>query len=105
MNVVACCEERSVDKPYELRRTFDLFCKAKEIGLETLQNNRHSGLFWYWEALEEQWALMGKDPVPYSFAKNRRILEKFMTYAVEQGLIREALPLEDLFFTHLEHGP
>ena len=71
------------------------------MGLEALHNNRHSGLFWYWEALEEQLALMGNDPVPFSVEENRHTLEAFMTYAVEQGLVTKPMPIEDLFVTGL----
>ncbi|MEE8113746.1 MAG: ABC transporter substrate-binding protein [Nitrososphaerales archaeon] len=101
MNVIACREETTVQHPDEVQEVFKVFCKAKEIGLEALHNNRHSGLFWYWEALEEQLALMGDDPVPYSVEENRHTLETFMTYAVEQGLVTKPMPIEDLFVTGL----
>ena len=36
------------------RAVFDAFVAAKQLGLQALLSNRDSGLFWYWEALEEQ---------------------------------------------------
>jgi hypothetical protein len=59
-------------------------------------------LLWYWDALEQQIALTGRDPVPYSVEKIRKTLQTFVDLSVEQGLISSPIGLEDLFFGDLQ---
>jgi len=40
---------------------------------------------------------MGEDFWPYGIEKNRRDVETFVQYCLEQGLIEKKLELEDLF--------
>jgi 4,5-dihydroxyphthalate decarboxylase len=99
MNVIACPEEAMKNRLGEARQVFDAFVRAKEIGLAGLRSNRSSGLFWYWEALEDQLELLGDDPVPYSVSKNRPMLDTLLTYCAEQGLVDRKLAIEELFFS------
>jgi len=39
----------------------------------------------------------GKDPLPYGLPPNREVLQELMGYAVEQHILREPIPLEELF--------
>jgi hypothetical protein len=55
-------------------------------------------LLWYYESLEEQLALVGPDPAPYSLEKMERTLGAFVAYGLEQGVFTKALSLEDLFW-------
>lgn len=82
----------------EVRAIFEAFAQAKQIGLERLINNRDSGLFWYYEALEEQLQLMGEDPVPYSVDKNRSSMETLLRWCAEQGLVDRTLAVNELFY-------
>jgi 4,5-dihydroxyphthalate decarboxylase len=41
--------------------------------------------------------LMGKDFWPYGIEANRVGLETFVRYLVEQGMIKEEIPVEELF--------
>ena len=101
MNLIACREEY-LERLDVVREMFQAFCRAKELGLEKMQDSRDSGLLWYWDALEKQMALAGRDPVPYSVEKIRRTLQTFVDLSVEQGLIRSPIRLEDLFFGDLQ---
>jgi 4,5-dihydroxyphthalate decarboxylase len=101
MNLIACREEY-LERPDVVLEMFQAFCRAKELGLEKMQDSRDSGLLWYWDALEKQMALVGGDPVPYSVEKIRRTLQTFVDLSVEQGLIRSPIRLEDLFFGDLQ---
>jgi 4,5-dihydroxyphthalate decarboxylase len=101
MNLIACREEY-LERLDVVREMFQAFCRAKELGLEKMQDNRDSGLLWYEDALEKQMALVGHDPVPYSVEKIRRTLQTFVDLSVEQGLIRSPIRLEDLFFDDLQ---
>ena len=101
MNIIACREEY-LERLDVVREMFQAFCRAKELGLEKMQDSRDSGLLWYWDALEQQMALTGRDPVPYSVEKIRRTLQTFVDLSVEQGLIPSPIRLEDLFFGDLK---
>ena len=101
MNLIACREEY-LERLDVVREMFQAFCRAKELGLEKMQDSRDSGLLWYWDSLEKQMALVGPDPVPYSVEKIRRTLQTFVDLSVEQGLIRSPIRLEDLFFGDLQ---
>jgi 4,5-dihydroxyphthalate decarboxylase len=97
MNVVAFRAEELSRRPEVVKSVFAAFCRAKEIGLDAIQDNRRSGLLWYWESLEDQLDLVGADPAPYSLEKMRPTLSAFVDYAVEQGLLKTRMPLDDLF--------
>src|SRR5262245_13159584 len=101
MNIIACREEY-LERLDVVREMFQAFCRAKELGLEKMQDSRDSGLLWYWDALEKQQALVGDDPVPYSVEKIRRTLQTFVDLSVEHGLIPYPIRLEDLFFGDLQ---
>jgi 4,5-dihydroxyphthalate decarboxylase len=99
MNVIACTEETLKNRPAETRAVFDAFVQAKEMGLKAVLNNRTSGLVWYWQAVEDQLLILGRDPIPYSVEKNRPAMEALFSYCVEQGLVDRKLDVDDLFFS------
>ena len=94
MNIIGF---RRDEDPARVRRVFDAFCRAKQAGLAAMEDNRDSGLLWYWQAWEEQVALVGRDPVPYSLAKMRPTVEAFVRHAVAHGLLSRSLAPEELF--------
>ena len=98
MNVIACPEATIRNRPDQARAVFDAFVEAKQIGLKELLNNRDSGLFWYWEALEDQLDVLGLDPVPYSVSKNRIPIETLLRYCAEQGIVDRQLGVEEVFY-------
>ena len=46
---------------------------------------------------EEEMAILGPDPWPYSIEKNRVALETLLGYAVEQGLTDRRLDIGEIF--------
>jgi 4,5-dihydroxyphthalate decarboxylase len=98
MNVIAFREHDLRERPDVVKAAFGAFCRAKALGLEAMQDVRDSGLLWYYEALEEQLALLGPDPAPYSLAAMGRSLEAFIGYGLEQGVFAKPLSLADLFW-------
>ena len=52
---------------------------------------------WLAADLEEMDSLFGPDPWPYGLEANRKTLETLMRYVVEQRLMDQAVPLEELF--------
>jgi 4,5-dihydroxyphthalate decarboxylase len=81
--------------PWIARALFDAFTKAKAPYLERLKRGegptpedvRYRGFM----------PLMG-DPLPYGMTANRASIEALMTYALQQKLIPERMPLEQAFF-------
>jgi 4,5-dihydroxyphthalate decarboxylase len=77
------------------RALFDAFSKAKAPYLERLKRGegqtpediRYRGFI----------PLMG-DPLPYGMAANRASIDALMTYALQQKLIPERVPIEQAFF-------
>jgi 4,5-dihydroxyphthalate decarboxylase len=99
MNVIAFRERELRERPDAVRTVFDAFCRAKQAGLAAMEDVRDSGLLWYYEALEEQLALLGPDPAPYSLERMRPALEAFVGYGLEQGVFMQAFSLDELFWT------
>ena len=81
--------------PWVARALFDAFSKAKAPYLERLKRGeggtpedvRYRGFM----------PLMG-DPLPYGMTANRASIEALMTYALQQKLIPERMPLDQAFF-------
>ena len=88
---------RRDEDPADVARVFDAFCRAKEAGLDAMEDNRASGLLWYWKTWEDQVALTGRDPAPYSLARMRPTINSFIRHAVHQGLLREPVSADALF--------
>jgi hypothetical protein len=94
MNVIAF---RRDEEASLVARVFDTFARAKEAGLQAMEDNRDSGLLWYWKAWEDQVAQLGRDPIPYSRAKMQPTIDAFIGHAVSQGLLEKPIRAEDLF--------
>ena len=91
MNVIVFRESDLRERPDAVRAVFGAFCRAKTAGLAAMEDVRDSGLLWYYESLEEQLALVGPDPAPYSLAKMGPALEAFVSYGLEQGVFASRL--------------
>jgi 4,5-dihydroxyphthalate decarboxylase len=77
-----------------LLRAFD---EAKRVGFRHAANQRRSHLAWYGAELDEERALFGPDPWPYTVSGNRVGLETLLDYAYEQGLTDRRLDVAELF--------
>ena len=55
-------------------------------------------MVWAKEELQEQHAIFGPDPWPYSLEANRPALEAAVRYEFEQGMIKHKPAIEELFF-------
>ena len=47
--------------------------------------------------MEEQQQILGDDPWPYGFEKNRHVVETLLGYLYEQGLAEKKVNVEELF--------
>ena len=73
------------------------FARAKELGLAHVRDPRRSFLAWYGAQLEEEEALFGPDPWPYSLEGNRVALETMARYAAACGVTDEPLSIHEMF--------
>jgi 4,5-dihydroxyphthalate decarboxylase len=88
--------ERHPWLPLEL---FRAFAKARALALAELQlgNVLRVSLPWIVDAYREQAAILGGDPWPYGFARNRAEVAAMIRYAVEDGLAAAPIEPEALF--------
>lgn len=75
----------------------EAFQAAKAQAIQALQDEARTMLPLMRSYLEETRDLFGSDPWPYGLRKNLRVLETFLRYAREQGLIRNPVEVRDLF--------
>jgi 4,5-dihydroxyphthalate decarboxylase len=73
------------------------FEDAKRQAYQYWADHRRSSLAWFGAEQEEERALLGPDPWPYSIEKNRAALETVLNYAHEQGLTDRRLGIEEIF--------
>jgi 4,5-dihydroxyphthalate decarboxylase len=74
-----------------------LFEDAKQHAYKYWSDHRRSSLAWFGAEQEEEHALFGPDPWPYSVEKNQIALETLLDYAYEQGLTERRLDIEEIF--------
>jgi 4,5-dihydroxyphthalate decarboxylase len=86
--------------PWAARNVMEAFEEAKEVGSSHLRYSAalFCSLPWLGRHIEDADALSnGKDLFPYGLAANHMVLEKFLEYALDQGLLDRPLSVEDLF--------
>jgi 4,5-dihydroxyphthalate decarboxylase len=98
MHTVGIKQEIVEKYPWVAINMYKAFEAAKALAMRRMENPRIAPLAWYREAWEEQEAVLGKDPWQYGLGeRNAKNFERLVSYAHEQGLIRRALPLDELF--------
>jgi 4,5-dihydroxyphthalate decarboxylase len=91
--------------PFVASSLYKALWRAKAVALKRM---RQLGalpymLPWLARHLAELDAVFGDDPWPYGLEANRPTLEALVTYLHEQGMIKQPMPLEDLFVpVHME---
>ena len=73
------------------------FEDAKLRAYHYWSDHRRSYLAWFGAEQEEESALLGADPFPYSIEKNRVALETLLDYAAEQELTERRLDVKEIF--------
>jgi 4,5-dihydroxyphthalate decarboxylase len=90
---------RKLDRahPGLARQVYDAFERAKALAYEDILSDRAGfSVVYLRERLLEQQAQWG-DPWRYGIAANRRTIDMFIAYNVDQGMIRAAPAYEDIF--------
>jgi 4,5-dihydroxyphthalate decarboxylase len=96
-HVVVVKDEVLARDPEAAARLVRVFEDAKQRAYRYWADHRRSYLAWFGAEQEEERALLGPDPWPYSIEKNRTALETLLDYAVEQGLTERRLEIEEIF--------
>jgi 4,5-dihydroxyphthalate decarboxylase len=96
---VTTVKREIVDKyPWVPTNLVKAFEQAKQLAYRRIANPRMIPLAWVRTAVEEQEAILGRDPWAYGLTPaNRRNLETVLRYTHQQGLIQTMPALGDLF--------
>lgn len=97
MHLMAVKRE-AVRKAPHLPRALMAACEAaKRLAYDFYCDSNYSVLAWARGAYEEQRSVLGEDPWPNGLAANRKNLEQFIGYCVDQRLIGRPIPVERMF--------
>jgi 4,5-dihydroxyphthalate decarboxylase len=88
--------ERDGEVASQLVRAFE---DAKQQAYKYWADHRRSSLAWFGAEQEEERALLGPDPWPYSMEKNRVVIDTLLDYAFEQRLTERRLDIKEIFAT------
>jgi 4,5-dihydroxyphthalate decarboxylase len=99
MHCMALRRELAERHPWLPLEIFRAFARARALALGELQmvNVLRASLPWIAAAYEEQAAIMGGDPWPYGFARNRGEVAAMIRFALADGLAAEPIAPESLF--------
>ena len=86
--------ERDGEVASQLVRAFE---DAKQQAYKYWADHRRSSLAWFGAEQEEERALLGPDPWPYSVEKNRVVIDTLLDYAFEQRLTERRLDIKEIF--------
>jgi 4,5-dihydroxyphthalate decarboxylase len=100
MHTVVVKSEIYQRHPWVAKNLMEAFEKSKEVGSTHLRYSAalFCSLPWLGSYIEETDQIsQGADLFPYGLEPNRMVLEKFIEYSFDQGLIKTPLAVEDLF--------
>jgi 4,5-dihydroxyphthalate decarboxylase len=98
MHVTTIKQELAEKYPWVPTNLVKAFEKAKQLAYRRLANPRMVPLAWVRTAVEEQEAILGRDPWSYGLTPaNRNNLQTVQRYCHQQGLIKTISPLDSLF--------
>ncbi|MCI0756182.1 substrate-binding domain-containing protein [Teichococcus vastitatis] len=99
MHCIALRKELAAAHPWLPLELFRAFAAARRLALEELRlvNVLRASLPWIAAEAEAQTRIMGGDPWPYGFRRNREEVAAMIRFAVADGLAAPAITPEDLF--------
>jgi 4,5-dihydroxyphthalate decarboxylase len=99
MHCVALRKELAAEHPWLPLEIFRAFARARAMAVADLSlvNVLRASLPWIAAEAEAQTRIMGGDPWPYGFARNRDEVAAMIRYAVADGLAAQAIAPEALF--------
>ena len=99
MHLIAIKKDIYERYPFVATSLYNAFVKSKEIALKQMYNLRALRYMtpWLMRDIDEIFDVFNGDPWPYGLEPNRKTLEALVTYLVDQDLIAEPVPVDDLF--------
>ncbi|MFB3884973.1 MAG: ABC transporter substrate-binding protein [Thermodesulfobacteriota bacterium] len=97
MHIIALKQDLVERDPEVVRVLMEMFEEAKRIYSQYYDDPNWSQLAWGRHLYEEQRSLLGEDLWPSGLRKNRKNLERFIGYSLDQGLIDKKIEVEELF--------
>jgi 4,5-dihydroxyphthalate decarboxylase len=79
------------------KEIFDVFAEAKRRYIEQLKGGMLTEPSKNDKTYQRILEMTGADPLPYGIAPNRAMIEAVNRYAVEQGILKQAFSVEELF--------
>jgi 4,5-dihydroxyphthalate decarboxylase len=98
MHTVVIKEALLERAPWVANSLLKAFRASKELAWQRMEDPRRVSLAWLRELIEEQRAILGRDPWPYDLPANRKALETMIRYSHRLGMIQRPMPAEELFF-------
>src|SRR5712692_8221454 len=86
------------EHPWVALELYDAFRRSKEIAYERARRAAQTMLYFPGADAAEQRAIIGDDPYPLGLNLMGRNIERAIQGSVEQGLLREKLPLDRIYF-------
>ena len=99
MHTVVMKEEIVAENPWLPYSLFKAFVQAKKYFIDVNLDPENYSFPMMGYLLEEQKQLFGNDPYPYGIKENLHVLNTFLDYSYEQGLIDRKQVLNELFST------
>ena len=99
MHTVVMREEVHQANPWVAQSMYRAMVESKQKCISEMKftGAMRYTLPWLYDDLDEIDDVFGGDPWPYGIEANRKNLETLQRYLIDQGLAKEARPLEDLF--------
>jgi 4,5-dihydroxyphthalate decarboxylase len=104
MHVVAIKADLAEREPWVAQRLFNAFEEARQVALHYYDDPNWNLFAWTPQLLQEQRQRLGPDPWVNGMAANRKNLERFVQYEVDQGLIPATISVDDLFAANWTDG-
>lgn len=79
------------------RAVFEAFAEAKQPYLTSLTSSDIDSLSGVDRTNRLVWDATGSDPIPYGVEANRDVLDKLVSYALDQKILSRRFDLEDIF--------
>jgi 4,5-dihydroxyphthalate decarboxylase len=99
MHTIALRRAVYAANPWIAQNLYKAFHAARTASLARIFDRQASRLFvpWIADYAEETRKVLGKDFFPYGIEENRRTLEVYLKWCVEQGIARRPMKPEELF--------
>ncbi|WP_329137469.1 ABC transporter substrate-binding protein [Streptomyces sp. NBC_01476] len=96
-HLVVVKDERLREHPRLGTEVFAAFARAKQLYVDRLRDGSITEPTATDRLNLRVMEVTGQDPLPYGLPPNRAVLEELMRHAVEQHILQEPLPLDELF--------